>query len=242
MYFYRCVHNDKYRRDKHWKTEKVAAPVLCEPVKRITFFSFHKEHIVRIEEVIENTNGDSHTYKEQEALGDKPCTRLYISAYGEHKRVKYEEYMTYKTAYVHKIKERKLCPSGEEYCHNCRGNADRIKEIINGLCGLKHMNSYQKHIDGAKVQGKVIFSPKARNKKYGGFEHFGKDDKSSDCEAEAFASCFAAFAVKQTQNDAGYKKKCYPSKVKRAEVRKSEAFFNTARGFPKVFHRHNISP
>ncbi len=100
----------------------------------------------------------------------------------------------------------------------------------------------KKNIDGTKMKREVIFCPMPRDKKYNCFENFAKDDKTSDGEAKTLTSLFTAFSVKQAEHDAGYDKKCYPSKMKRAEKRKTKTFFDTACGFPKVFHSHNVSP
>ena len=195
VYLYRQIHKEEYRRDDNGEADEVAAEYLLKIIEWVALVRFHKEHIVRVEEIVEYPNGDCHRHEQKQAFGNGPCSRLYIAADGEHKRIENKKNVTDKAAYVHKVKEGKLCPGGEEYRHYRRGNTDGIKKIVNGFRGLEHMESDKKNIDGAKVKREVVFCPKSRDKKHDGFEYLAEDDKTADRETKTLATLFTAFFV-----------------------------------------------
>ena len=202
----RTVHNGDNSRHNYGEAEQVVAPILSEPVKRVAFIRFCKEHIVRAHKLVENIYGYCHTDKYEKAFEYVFCAGLYIAAEGEHNGVERKEDMYGEAVDGHKVCHRKLRPGGEEERHHSRRNAHHIKEVADELRGLYRVERDDENVYRAELKGKIVFRPKSRGKEHYPFCRFVKEDERRYGNAEALSSLLAAFAVAVAANESGERK------------------------------------
>lgn len=146
------IHEKQDGRNDDEEAPKMIAPHLFKDIERIGFARSHKEHKVRIEKQVDDVDGKCQTEQKQKAFRQILCTGTDILTKRKHDRVSGKEDMYGKTMDMHEIQQGELCPCRKEKRHDCRGDTDGIKKIIQRFCGLENVNGDKNDVDATKMK------------------------------------------------------------------------------------------
>ena len=138
---------------------------------------------------------------------------------------------------MHEIEKRKLRPGGSYDGEQRTRQTDGVEKVRKRFRGLCKMDGDDEDIDGAKLEGKVVFREKSRREEHDPLGDLVGKDETCHNEAVNFAPFFRAFTVGVGDDACRNQKNGNPEEMCRAEEGKSLSFRNRARGFPKI--RHN---
>ena len=129
---------------------------LFENVKRIAFRYCAKEHEISFPHLICRKCNPCEKQKNCKTRRNVFEPRAYISADGKHQRIERKEHVDRKTVNMHKIFDRKLCPSRKDQRNDRCRQTDRIKEIADNFRLRERMDSDHENIYTAKLQRKIF--------------------------------------------------------------------------------------